>query len=196
MTQLSQYVRIVSDTRNEPGRLNQVVFELSKPNSSNKVLMRVIEPDAHADSIKVVIVNAEKFHAAWRRGVTKNNVHFEVANGNAQSWKMDRKYKLAEAGFLEQSINPDNQPVKLALVGCILAEPKKTFTHRIKCMIGIKPKKEENYQVGFSDGITRTIWLIANGYEEFPVKCQNGEDLLLAAAGATNSKIFQPYPNM
>lgn len=196
MTQLSKYVKIISDTRNEPGRINQVVFELSKPNSPDKVLMRVVEPDAHADTIKVVVVNAEKFHAAWKHGMTKNNVHFEVTNGNTQSWKMDRKYKLAEAGFLEPSLNPDNQPVELALVDSFLAEPKKTFIHRIKCMIGIKPKKEKSHQVEFSDGVTRTIWLIANGYEEFPVECQSGEDLLLAAAGATNSKIFQPYPNM
>lgn len=90
-----------------------------------------------------------------------------MAYGGKSAWKDDYKYGEAEKGV----IFGKDKPVPLATIA---------FG---KCELG-------NY-VGFINGITRTIWLLANEASKYPVLCLNSiAKLLFEIAGADGTKII------
>lgn len=134
----------------------------------------------------VVEVDAKKFLPLWQK---EPNSHTpELLHGDPEKWKTDYKFHHAESGF---SAGEEN-PVPLARIGC------NTHTNIIpiyrrqllvfKKLVG--QRKEQFNYVSFSDGITRTIWLMAHGAETFPVECSKEEaPLLKRCAGLPEGQV-------
>lgn len=108
--------------------------------------------------------------------------HRAVPHGNPQTWVKDSKYKDAAEGF---SFGCDN-PVPLATVSFNIAT---RFITSYKFLLFGKEVREERFSyVAFTNGVTRTIWLLAHGCKFFPVECEmpGAIDLhRLAAANGT-----------
>lgn len=83
----------------------------------------------------VVIADRMRFESVWFKGGDKTVP--ELARGTVSTWKNDYKYSKADEGF---SIGLCN-PVPLAQMKANALYPR----------------------VAFTNGITRTIWLLANG---------------------------------
>ena len=123
----------------------------------------------------VVEVDAKKFLSLWQK---EPNSHTpELLHGDPEKWKQDYKFHHAESGFSEGESNP----VPLAEIGCNIHtnivpvyRKKLLFFNNI---LGYR-KEQFNY-VTFSNGITRTIWLMAYGADAFPVECSKEEAPLL-----------------
>lgn len=88
----------------------------------------------------VVWVNSQDLLMLWRRTPSHQS---EIAEANDTSWRADRKFKDAEKGF---AAGPES-PVPLAEV---------TLQDSFKAL-------------AFINGVTRTIWLLANGANRFPI---------------------------
>ncbi|WP_051996355.1 MULTISPECIES: hypothetical protein [Massilia] len=130
------------------------------------VFMRAERPNYNADRKAIVEVVAARFLALWRQPLSS---HRDIALGDPTSWPSDYKYKWAEDGFASGAENP----VPLAEVSCgrstsDLIEKRRHFLFFTKEVI-IAQKGLP--WLGFTDGITRTIWLLANGASVFPVEC-------------------------
>lgn len=81
-------------------------------------------------------------------------------------WRADRKFGDAQTGFAHGRDNP----VPIAVIG-----------------VHDTPHAGGPGSVAFINGITRTIWLLANGAKAFPIECQVSEaDLLHRTAGCTS----------
>lgn len=128
--------------------------------------MRAERPNYNADRKAVVEVDAERFLALWRQPLSS---HRDIALGDANIWPSDYKYHWAEEGFAGGAENP----VPLAEVSCGRATSDLTESHphffffRKQVVIARKGLP----WLGFTNGITRTIWLLANGATVFPVEC-------------------------
>lgn len=116
---------------------------------------------------RVVEVQADKFLRLWR--ADPNDRHRDVSHGDRMHWLNDKKFSSAEAGFLNAKEALD-KPVPLAAVGC------RQLPDGTPC-------------VNISDGVTRTIWLLAYGASIFPVMCgTSGAQLLQSEAGLPNGR--------
>lgn len=109
----------------------------------------------------VVVVDAAKFLQLWRNN--RHSLHSEVAEGNPETWVNDYKYHYAETGFATGASNP----VPLADVSCWMDN------HPPTSYKSLWPNKHPRQIpcVGFTNGVTRTIWLLANGCTSFPIRC-------------------------
>jgi hypothetical protein len=120
---------------------------------SGTPLYMSVEPGAFAfEEHAVVLVRADRFLAMWR--AEPHGIHAHDANGSPESWRQHYKYDRAAGGFSRGL--PD--PVPLAQVAC-------------EAKSDAEPGNELSYYVSFSNGITRTVWLLANGCSTFPVLC-------------------------
>lgn len=139
------------------------------------VLMRVDRTNYRNDQRAVVVVNAGRFHEAWKASGSQRQVVTRNWLSRLLSWRAsepedreslpylsleamarDRKFADAEKGFQENQSNP----VPLAEVG---------FSDR------------EGRAVDFTNGITRTMWLLVQGAKSFPVECRAAEAARMAA---------------
>lgn len=120
--------------------------------------MRVSRSNYGDDRRGIVIVDAEKFLAAWKAYPFYKE---PVSLMDEQGWRQDYKFESAKDGFSHGIENP----VPLA-------------------NIGVHPPRGENgcTSVAFTNGITRTIWLLANGASAFPIECSAAEAAALHAA--------------
>lgn len=113
------------------------------------VYMRIDQTAYRNEHRAVVVVDAEKFVKAWQAAP----YHREpLAFTDESGWRKDYKFDRAEQGFAHGIENP----VPLAFIGVFTSE---------NAPIG----------VGFTNGITRTIWLLANGAKAFPIECSIDE---------------------
>lgn len=114
-----------------------------------------------SDETAVVIVDSDRFLDLWRCSKEP------LAQQTPAQWKRDYKIEGAENGFSRGQGDP--VPV-------------------IHVSYFEMPQGSGRMQIGFSNGYTRTIWLLAHGACGFPVKC-SGEtaQALHAAAGAAGS---------
>lgn len=122
-----------------------VVFTLSLP-TGREVYMR--QSLTHNDCGFIVFVDSSRFESVWFKCGGGYSPHLHLARGSKQHRKDDIKFDEATNGF---SLGKKN-PVPLAFVG-----------------VG-------NYQIPnvcFTDGITRTIWLLVNDVPCFPVYVYN-----------------------
>lgn len=108
------------------------------------VFMRVTASNYRNDQRAVVVVDAQKFLAAWQRNPRYRE---PLAFADEHGWRNDYKFEHAEKGFSHGIENP----VPLALIGV--------------------DDDQAGTSVGFTNGITRTIWLLANGAAAFPIEC-------------------------
>lgn len=122
------------------------IYEIELPNK-NSVYMNIVPTNYYNNETYPVIVNSEKFLEYWKKAPKSCQVDYELSHGNQKSWISDYKYKNAEEGFM----GGINNPVPIAKIQYI-------------------DKTNPNY-ITVSD-CTRTIWLLANGANSFPVKCE------------------------
>lgn len=128
------------------------------------VFMSVADPSVRR---AVVEVDATRFLELWRQPYSS---HPEVAHLGPKDWPSDYKFHHAEAGFSRGEWNP----VPLASVSCgVYVEQVKIVRSRY---FGIRKYVEwqegpHSNLLGFTNGITRTIWLLTAGVRVFPVEC-------------------------
>jgi hypothetical protein len=110
----------------------------------------------------VVLVDARAFYEAWRATGVSASNGFVCPP--VERMPEDYKYHHAAAGFSSGR----EYPVPLANVGYYRG------------------------QVGFGDGITRTLWLLANGATAFPIRVDSLEEGLALCEEAGLG--IPPYP--
>jgi hypothetical protein len=160
----------------------ELVFTVTLANRAS-VLMK-LGTSLEDDSIfKVVIVDAKKFVKAWRADPYGHQT--EIAHGNPTTWMVDRKFADAELAFLKNQTSP----VPLALVSAFWA------LRTVRWPRHFNPFQWRSAPgcLNFTDGITRTIWLLSNGCAAFPVLCKHGQGECLArVAGVGQAKAYSP----
>lgn len=133
------------------------------------------------DNFGIVIVDAQKFLGLWRADPRRQ--HEAKTNGMPDTWPNDYKYSQAVEGF---SHGRDN-PVPLADVSFI-ASIRTSVSYKF-LQFGRSERQEKVEYVAFTNGITRTIWLLTHGCAAFPVKCgmSCARELFLAAGAKGTS---------
>ena len=143
----------------------QAIFNIQLKNGM--VYMRIQRSNYANDERCVVWVDPHRFTNLWK----KCRFNQEISHGNPETWILDKKYKDAEIGFSHGV----NNPVPLASV---------TF--------GSYSSKLDDYFVDFTNGITRTIWLLAHNVQAFPVESNlsDGALELYRTAGVRGNKFY------
>lgn len=114
-------------------------------------------------SDRAIVVDSKKFLELWKNDPKQSEKH--LAFGNESTWRKDYKFHLAEQGFSSGELNP----VPLAYVHCYLCDEHGSFNNKpLNKLIGRSIADKKPY-CAFTNGITRTIWLLANGAKCFPV---------------------------
>lgn len=163
------------------GRKNAgIIFSVPLPNRP-PVHMSVQVSGYSCENSGIVIVDAEKFLQLWHSEPCGHNR--TLANGNSQTWPDDYKYQNAAKLFS----NSHNSSVNLAQV--YYRTGTRTAVSYKFLWFGRNEHQEQFHYIDFKDGITRTIWLLANGCKAFPVECdmQEARELhqIAAAPGVT-----------
>lgn len=132
---------------------------------------------------KIMIVDSHKFLKLWQND--QNNSERHLAFGDELIWRKDYKFHYAEKGFSHGITNP----VPLAYVHCYLTDVRENFISGLSKFLFGKDSKKKIPYCAFTNGITRTIWLLANGAECFPVMTDiRSYELLLMQAGICESE--------
>lgn len=131
----------------------------------------------------VVEVDAEKFLRLWREPFSS---HPEVACGNPETWPLDSKFHWPNDHFAEGIKNP----VPLAQVSVRIVSEQTPLGRRKPFFLRSLASAEttESPSLNFTDGITRTIWLLTFGAKSFPVECSTAEAPLLQKLAGTGSR--------
>jgi hypothetical protein len=159
-----------------------VVFTVPIPDRP-PVFMSMKVTEYKAEESGVVIVDADKFLALWRN--EPHSIHRAVANGNRQTWPNDRKFEDAARGFSHGYENP----VPLAYISHGVSTRTNVSYKFLR--FGKRTSTEEFHHVGFTNGITRTIWLLSHGCTAFPIECEMpGARELHRVAGAPNTPFY------
>ncbi len=147
------------------------VFQISLPNHA--AVYMSVDPLTYSDSgYAVAVVDSKAFLALWRAEPT--GCHSNVSSGNPETWRAHRKYQLAADGFSHGLRNP----VPLADV-----------SFEVNASSG--NLDQSSGHVLFSNGITRTIWLLSNGCSAFPILCPlPGAHELHRKAAASQTDLF------
>ncbi|WP_137959701.1 hypothetical protein [Burkholderia sp. 4M9327F10] len=154
---------------------------------AGEVFMCIDRANAENDQRAVVEVRADKFLDLWRKDPFR--AHAEIANGNPSTWVSDYKYAHAVDGFSRGGTNP----VPLAEVGCGLRREAPAGDNSRR-FFGLRrnalhTQTNETFYVTFTNGITRTLYLLANGAAVFPVTCSlKDAELLQRLAGVPGGK--------
>ena len=147
------------------------------------VFMCVVETPYENEHRGVVMVDARKFLRLWR--AQADGLHREIARGNPDMWRQDRKFTSAAEGFSYGLANP----VPLAQVE--YAEVTQTSVSYKFLRFGRHEQTRYVRSVSFIDGITRTIWLLSHGCEAFPVECpMSSAPNLHRAASVAGTRVF------
>jgi hypothetical protein len=159
-----------------------VTFAVPLPNHP-PVFMSMKVTEYSKDKSGVLIVDAAKFLELWRN--EPYSIHSLEAQGNPKTWPNDRKYGSAVEGF---SFGCDN-PVPLAYASHGTAI-RSTVSYKF-LWFGKNVREERYHYVGFTNGITRTIWLLTNGCAAFPIECEMpGARELYRVAAAPNTNFY------
>ena len=149
------------------------------------VFMSVTRSNYMNDRRAVVEVDSSRFLNLWRQ---RQSSHPEIAAGSPSTWVNDYKFHYAEDGFKEGETNP----VPLANVSCGTMEEKNSVWKRRSLFFKELERIDhcsENY-LSFTDGITRTLWLLTFGAKIFPVECRFEEAALLhSLAGNAGTEV-------
>lgn len=150
------------------------MFEV--PTEQGSVYMCATRSNYENEKRAVVVVDAEKFLALWRR---EGSSHDDIAHQGPEKWPTDRKYKDAVDGFSRGQENP----VPLALVHCY--EQAERIWKYAPTFFGFHKRVGTEVRIqatlSFTNGITRTIWLMTTGAKAFPVECDTKSAALLQA---------------
>ena len=137
------------------------------------------------DERTVVEVDAMRFLDLWRQPYSS---HEDVAHRTPETWPRDYKFHEAESGFS----GGESNPVPLARVGCYRQVIERAVWQRkfwfFQRFAGVEITHFPT--LGFSDGVTRTIWLLTAGATVFPVECpQRDAAFLQEMAGVAGGSI-------
>lgn len=166
---------------------NYLIFEF-QTKDNRMIYMRHSIFQSPSDEVKLVFVQAENFLTMWRNMQYPQEPH--LSWGSEDEWRRDYKFHYAEKGFSFGRINP----VPLAEISC------KEYIKRIPIyekrllwfdkLIGYS--EEYISECSFINGITRTIYLLANGIKQFPVYVYGKSNAILLAkhAGITPSSFY------
>ena len=122
---------------------------------------------------KVLVVDAQKFLKLWRN--TTCDAHKTVARGVPETWRNDYKFHWAAKGFSEGASNP----VPLASINYEVSS-----RGLLSSLMDGGGMSRPLRVINFNDGITRTIWLLSNGADSFPIEVSSGSaDSLRQLAG-------------
>lgn len=149
------------------------------------VYMSIDRTNYMNDERTVVVVDAKKFLELWK--ADPYGLHSKLAHGSPSTWPLDYKFKHAVDGFSHGSSNP----VPLADVSCdIHIKTTPIYTRNFlffKKHVGDHTESIPN--VGFTNGVTRTIWLLYHGATYFPVLTRRSSaDLLNKLAGMSGGE--------
>lgn len=150
------------------------VFQI--PTTKGDVFMFEERTNYLNDERAIVEVDAERFLALWRHPFSS---HSEIAAGNPETWPNDSKFHMSDKHFAEGILNP----VPLADISVRITTTR-TPVWRKKFFLWKELERIEVTELpalSFSDGVTRTIWLLSFGAKHFPVKCSIKEAPLLQA---------------
>lgn len=157
-------------------------FEVQLP-EQDSVYMSFTLRRHMADHSAIVIVDANKFIELWRN--EPEGYEADKAFGNSISWSGDRKFPDAQSGFNHGIQNP----VPLAYVSFNTFE-RQTIKYKFK-WFGKRTICESMPYVTFTNGITRTIWLLANRCSSFPIECKlPGAHQLHKLAGSSEHPLY------
>ena len=109
--------------------------------------MRAISTNYGNNDTYVAIINSDMLLKFWENVPENDQINYELSHGNEESWVSDYKYHYAEDGFTGGISNPVPIP-------------------KIQYVNNITPNC-----ITVSD-CTRTIWLLANDADSFPVECE------------------------
>ena len=163
-------ISVMVDTLRFSGRDRYIIFRM-KTRDQKAVYMRYpqhFENIANQENM-IVIVEAQKFLPLWQR--SPYAVDQNACAGDESKWRKDYKFHLAENGFAKSM----DSPIPLADVNVHIKDGE------ISCSL--------------NDGMTRTLWLLANGVEEFPILVRNHKEkakLLSRYISPLSSLNFEP----
>lgn len=146
------------------GYLEAACFEVALPDG--RVLHLSAELPSDDDVYAVVLVDAKRFLSLWRSPLSS---HRDIATMDETTWPSDHKFLDAVAGF---DCGRDN-PVPLAEVSCsrmtndVVRKRRRFWLWNETVIVA---RAGEPY-LGFTNGVTRTIFMLAGGVSAFPVKC-------------------------
>jgi hypothetical protein len=147
------------------------------------VFMSVAETPYENEHRGVVTVDARKFLRLWR--AQPDGLQQEIAQGNPETWRQDRKFPAAAEGFSYGFTNP------VPLPEVEYAEVKQTSVSHTFLWFGRKEHIRHVRCVSFINGITRTIWLLSHGCRAFPVECwMPAARKLHRAASVAGTRVF------
>lgn len=158
-------------------------FKVPVPNQ-NPVHMSFALRNHMADHSAIAIVDAKKFIELWRN----DPLGFEAdkAFGTEKTWRADYKFQDAHRGFAHGEQNP----VPLAFISFNTAQ-RQVIEYKYK-LFGKRITSESLAYVSFTNGITRTIWLLANQSPTFPIECElPGAVELQRLAGALDCSLYR-----
>lgn len=158
------------------------VFQI--PTIRGDVFMYEVRTNYMNDERAIVEVDAEKFLELWR---TPFSSYHKIALGTPATWPSDYKYHLSEEHFVQGRKNP----VPLAQVSCCIdtVERPVGLAWRLGLTALCQTEKVNVPSLHFTDGITRTIWLLTNGASQFPVQCSTKEaPLMQKLVGAVGTR--------
>lgn len=133
---------------------------------SGRMYLSAEHVECFEEQRRIVFVESDRFLALWRAdpyGHTR-----EVSSGGPETWVNHAKYPSAAEGFARGQTDP----VPLAYVHCCEAQACVTRPRRIARSLGFGRFMggiQHISYVAFTNGITRTIWLLVNGAKVFPV---------------------------
>jgi hypothetical protein len=136
--------------------------------------LRVDRSNYENEMRAVVEVDAARFLDLWRQ---PNSGRKDVAHGTPSTWPDHNKFQDAEDGFKEGEENP----VPLAEVYCFMKElERKAWLKQLSLLRKFFNVESSTVPVlGFTNGVTRTIWLLTAGATVFPVECSKRQAPLL-----------------
>ncbi len=136
---------------------NNVVIELV--NAQGKIVYMQFPQRVVSDSL-LAFVEVDILRRLWSRNQWDKRSHY--ANACEDVLRQDYKFHYAEEGFSHGKCNP----VPVARIGILYFE--------------------DLPYVGFSNGITRTIWLIANDFKIIPFEVLNATREFMCMKGVYN----------
>lgn len=134
-------------------------------NDNSEVYMRIDETNYENENRFIVIIDINSFYKYW---VAQNGGEFTGKVFISDEEHIKRKYDNAMSGFKAGVENPVPAPEVSAHIEHI--KKNKVFSKDILI---------EKLKIGFINGITRTQWLINNGYKFCPIETNQDSAYLL-----------------
>lgn len=130
----------------------------------------------------VIVVDVDRFRRCWAR--CRNGEQRTLATASETRLRADRKFGDAAQGFSWGIDNPVPMAEVLVTAPALVPKPWLAFWSRADR----DAVDGDAAALCFDDGVTRTIWLIAEGARCFPVVCSEKDlDDVERLAGATES---------